>query len=519
MPFPPLSPGVVSCRYIAAALAVALASSQTPAATITVTTAAGGSSSSDCTIVDAVDAANRDSAVGGCVSGDEGQVDTIVFADTLANVAITPGTTLILDDGELTIDGGRQRITLSGANQYKLIESDRGSSLRRLQGLALVNGASQNDGGAIDNDGMLEVIGCTVRNNRADDDGGGINNKGTLKIESSTVEDNTAGDDGGGISNKGALTIDRSSVNLNAATDDAGAISNSGELTIWNSVLTKNFATDDAGAIDNEGIALIHNTTLSLNSTDNDSGAIDNSGEMTLEQSMVSKNQTSDDGGAIYNTGTLTIVGSTVVDNEAGDDGGSIYNAGSDTPGSLAIQNSTLSLNFAADEGGAVYNDGDETPATLSIVNSTLTRNYAIDAGATIGGAGNLRLVNSVIADSQVSPACSSNTVLAANISNWFEDSSCDGVARGDPQLGPLADNGGPTLTQLPQGFDALIDAGDNAHCLTIDQRGVARPQDRTCDIGAVEVVTTPFANCADGTLEFETCLPARGGWRSTLGR
>jgi hypothetical protein len=57
-----------------------------------------------------------------------------------------------------------------------------------------------------------------------------------------------------------------------------------------------------------------------------------------------------------------------------------------------------------------------------------------------------------------------------------------------DPKLGPLADNGGPTLTHLPLPGSPLIDGGQCIVGLTTDQRGVARPQGGACDVGAVEV-------------------------------
>lgn len=73
-------------------------------------------------------------------------------------------------------------------------------------------------------------------------------------------------------------------------------------------------------------------------------------------------------------------------------------------------------------------------------------------------------------------------------------------VTLNDPQLGPLADNGGPTQTHaLPAGSPA-IDAGNAGGCrdslgalLTADQRGFARTVDgdadgtAICDIGAYE--------------------------------
>lgn len=90
-------------------------------------------------------------------------------------------------------------------------------------------------------------------------------------------------------------------------------------------------------------------------------------------------------------------------------------------------------------------------------------------------------------------------TSLGANVDR---DASCgfgagtgDRPAAGDPGLGALADNGGPTPTRLPQTGSLLIDAAD---CLDApfpvptDQRLVARPQGARCDIGAVEVVPPP---------------------------
>jgi hypothetical protein len=64
-----------------------------------------------------------------------------------------------------------------------------------------------------------------------------------------------------------------------------------------------------------------------------------------------------------------------------------------------------------------------------------------------------------------------------------------------DARLGPLADNGGPTLTHLPPVDSPALDAAGTAGCPDADQRGVTRPQGPACEIGAVEVAVAPPAD------------------------
>jgi hypothetical protein len=56
-----------------------------------------------------------------------------------------------------------------------------------------------------------------------------------------------------------------------------------------------------------------------------------------------------------------------------------------------------------------------------------------------------------------------------------------------DPQVAPLADNGGSTLTLALPPSSPAIDAGTAIGVPTVDQRGVARPQGAGVDIGAFE--------------------------------
>ena len=99
-------------------------------------------------------------------------------------------------------------------------------------------------------------------------------------------------------------------------------------------------------------------------------------------------------------------------------------------------------------------------------------------------------LTNSIHGDCSVSGSRTSHGY------NFDSDGSCgfnqltDHSHAGDPHLGALADNGGPTLTLLPQTGSPLINKVPATPWgyQSTDERGVARPQQGSCDIGAVEI-------------------------------
>src|SRR5262249_13789623 len=73
------------------------------------------------------------------------------------------------------------------------------------------------------------------------------------------------------------------------------------------------------------------------------------------------------------------------------------------------------------------------------------------------------------------------------------------GAQFSNPQLGPLADNGGPTQTMALPSTSPAVDRGNNSGCAAspannLDQRGINRPADGNgdsnpvCDIGAYEL-------------------------------
>jgi hypothetical protein len=89
---------------------------------------------------------------------------------------------------------------------------------------------------------------------------------------------------------------------------------------------------------------------------------------------------------------------------------------------------------------------------------------------------------------------------------NLADDLTCnlvetDDLVVADVMLAPLADNGGPTMTHLPETGSPAIDSGDDLLCSAVDQEGNIRPWDGDddgqvhCDRGAVELGAPFFAD------------------------
>ena len=130
--------------------------------------------------------------------------------------------------------------------------------------------------------------------------------------------------------------------------------------------------------------------------------------------------------------------------------------------------------------GGAIYN---LNVGTIRVTNSTFSGNTASAEGAALNSASGLAITveNSVFAGN----GCVGPTIDGGGNLDW-PDSGCPGT-NGDPRLGVLADNGGPTPTMALGPGSAAIDSALAANCPATDQRGVARPFGAGCDIGSYE--------------------------------
>jgi len=285
---------------------------------------------------------------------------------------------------------------------------------------------------------------------------------------------------GGGILSSGEnLTLENCNVTTNTSAFGAGiAVFSPGFLTLTDCQVTKNTATSNSGGIAAGAGADITRSTISGNTANN--------------------------GGGIYVIPRLTLIDSTVSGNKAtvGAGGGiDIETGGVDVS---LIRNSTISGNTAATSGGGISLGLFYTFAgTLRSENSTVTANIATGGSgggiARLVGVGLISLESSIVSKNSNVPApdifttgkveYKTSSIFSINGITTLSDFGGNRPIGEDPQLGPLQNNGGPTLTHLPSSASPVLNDGSNPNPLTVftDQRGALRQSGSGVDMGAVE--------------------------------
>lgn len=397
--------------------------------------------------------------------------DTIAFQSGLSGTITLTGGQLTITDNLVVNGPGAGILAINGNNASRVFEIASGKTVT-LNGLTLRNGYNASHGGAIYNAGLLIINGSVLTDNRAGtissgNVGGAISNGGSLEIHYSTLSNNVA-TYGGCIDNgqnpPSPLTITQSAFSNNSAYE-GGCLYNSSPLTVT-----------------------ITGSTFSGNRSGRDGAGIFNAesaGALNIESSVFFDNTAAGSGGGVYNRATLVVKNSTLSGNAATtNDGGALWTGGNSY---LTVSQSTITGNSAVVSGGGLWLYGAQTTISNSIVSGNLAplgkeiRQDNSTAGGVFTSLGyNLIGENGSSGVSGVTLA-TSDRILAGPVSS---------------ALGPLSNNGGPTLTHLLVTGSRAIDSGSNALIPTgiaTDQRGAGFPRivGSTVDIGAVEAAET----------------------------
>ncbi len=361
--------------------------------------------------------------------------DRITFAVS-GTITLTSGALVVTKN--VTISGpGANQLSIDGNREVLVFEIFPGKTAT-ISGLTIRN--AEGGAGVWNEQGTLTVSDCAVTSNSYQ---GLYNHEGTLNVNNCVLSGNSgdglytyygvttvsncvvSGNSSGGLVNDGPH---------NPPNDHSGS---AGSMTIDDSMISDN---SGPGVSNVAGFLTVLNSTLSGNSAGQ---ALDGGGimsgplfktptDVTLINSTISGNSASGFGGGISGGWWgVTIVNSTISGNSAGDSGGGI------ATGFVSIMNSTISGNSAA-SGGGIYNT-EHLQITNTILNAGASGENIFSNGGTVTSHGyNISSDNG--GGYLTGPGDQINT---------------------DPLLGPLQDNGGPTLTHALLPGSPAIDAGD----------------------------------------------------------
>ena len=407
----------------------------------------------DCSLREAIEAANTDTVVDACPAGKG--VDIILIPTGTITLSVSPVTTDTNATGdldlltEMTLQGVDARTTvIDGAGIDRILHISATASVT-VADMTLTNGHAPDGipyneyenppgdgghGGAVLNEGTLWMQRVTVSESRA-------GNGGRMGGSAPPWPPASAGK-GGGIYSSGVLSIVQSAVIGNRA-------GFSGEVHAPHFVQAASGG--DGGGIYNTGTLAIHNSTIADNRAPDGESASD-----LFYYNVVPGDGGS--GGGIASEGGVTLNNVTVIANTAGHGG--------------IGTNGMYTRTGESGVGGGIHYSA---TVGLKVRNTVLAGNWGASTASDC--AGNLESLGFNLI--QTTDGCTISGFVSSNIYGAVSE------------LGPLGVYRGPTPVYFAPYTGPAVDRGDcvdsKGVTVIIDQEGTARPQLGDCDIGASE--------------------------------
>jgi len=418
-----------------------------------------------------------------------------------------------------------------------------------LTNLVATGNTSGRDAGGIGLENVGTATGITVTNNTAQRDYGGIEIDDLLTITNLTATGNRAignsanTGDGGGIAVENASTLTNVIATNNTAGEYGGGIIVEDIVTINNLTVTNNTVARDGGGLYYDYPLTLTGATISGNTAGGNGGGVFSNDDNVLTNVAITNNRATGNGGGYYgdnyHRNNRVFLGLTITGNAAGGNGGGF----SDQFVSVVV-NATVARNTASGSGGGVYSEstpgtgpypGYGGPAALTLDASTVSDNTAnLGGGIGLNFQTNATPPTATLNDALVAgnhlagtnPVGTDLYNIATTTFTGTYNLIGDGTGQGGtalingagnnrvgttatpilPLLAPLgtygATNGSQTLALLPG--SPAIDTGacptyttkllqvattttTTTATVTIDARGIARPQGSACDVGSFE--------------------------------
>lgn len=410
--------------------------------------------------------------------------DTIDMRKLACNAITLSSGAIAIPQQDLGIQGpGRDRLTINGSGDR--VFDHQGGGLLQLKKLSIANGSGNAGGGCVYARGRVELRNVRVHHCIAGD------TEDSIDFPASPYAA------GGGLSALGDVSLYDSVVDYNKALP-------------W---LSDSYTEAYGGGVYAGGKLIIERSRISNNATESRGGRYEPglgggayaAGGVTANHASILDNKGDYGGGGLHVSGSATILNSIIARNTSDGSPGGISASG----GPVIILNSTLSGNIGSLYFGldSVFPAGSVLQvrnATTTIANSTiafnrnLASNNASCGGAIQTGSDSLLIESTIVADNLCdygSDKVESLDIRAADIQggrNLIQKATsplpADTIVA-DPQLAPLAANGGLTDTHALPATSPAIDTGANPYDLAYDQRGPGFPRvnGAQADIGAYE--------------------------------
>lgn len=302
----------------------------------------------------------------------------------------------------------------------------------------------------------------------------------------------TGGDTGGeNVPMGGGLYVDKTNVSLIDA-----VVSNNSAAQLGGGMFINIL-------VDTDPYTVTFVRTKFIENTANFGGGVFSYGRLESQDSQFVGNQASLSGGGVYNlggtedySGILKVNNSLFWQNSGGVAGGGLNNGGAAQLTNTTFSANTVPLDAADPDGGGVFSDGN----SLTFDHVTLVNNGG--GGFTLNGTA--QIANTLLVNN-TGGNCNLRELLGYDSLdyNLESDDTChfdqahDLINVANPRVGPLQDNGGPTMTHALQSSSPAVDAANPGACPDVDQRSAVRPVDGNnngsngCDIGAFEAGST----------------------------
>lgn len=285
---------------------------------------------------------------------------------------------------------------------------------------------------------------------------------------------------GGGLANAGLANLNDVTFSGNMAVF-SGGYGNLAVTNLNNVVFSGNFGSFSNGAFGNLGLANLTDVLITKNAAGFLDGGVGNGDKASLNLNNVTISRNS----ARVNAGMGTLGRSTLTNVTISGNSASDFSSGFGNLGAATLTNVTISGNPG---GGGIGGIASGLPlrGRLQPVASVLGI-----LGITVPEPGPTTVQNTIVSSDFVACAVPI-TSLGSNLE--FPSNTCGfSPALGDiigrnPRLGALASNGGFAPTHALLARSPAIDRARSG-CPATDERKVARPQGRGCDLGAFERV------------------------------